>query len=240
MASEELATPGGKTSSFSSPEETVPLPDIALHRCVSGLGNQPATFVRRSRRSALARAGDTSYEYNLGGLLTKITYPSNRSITYTYSNAMRLLKVQDLGNSIWYAMGTCGPSSDGACYAAHGGLNTMILGKVDGGFTGITNTYSYNNRLQPSAISATSTNGTVLDLSYAGWRRLAFCASLRFLWGESMVRASDPWRESKRRPGDRISRSTTATGRGNSLTPAGRDYWACNPAFPDASFHCRH
>jgi RHS repeat-associated protein len=43
----------------------------------------------------------------------------------------------------------------------------MILGKVDGGFAGITNTYSYNNRLQPSAISAGSTeNGTVLDLSY--------------------------------------------------------------------------
>ena len=119
--------------------------------------------VLTDRRTTNSVTKDITYAYYLGGPLNTITYPSGRVITYTYSNALRLLTAKDITNSINYAEGSC---SNGACYAPQGALSSLLLGKVDGGFGGITDSYSYNNRLQPSAISATSSNGTVLDLSY--------------------------------------------------------------------------
>jgi RHS repeat-associated protein len=42
----------------------------------------------------------------------------------------------------------------------------MVAGSVSSGFSGINVTNSYNNRLQPSAINASSTNGVALNLTY--------------------------------------------------------------------------
>jgi RHS repeat-associated protein len=42
----------------------------------------------------------------------------------------------------------------------------MVNGKVTGGFAGITTSKSYNNRLLPTALRASSSDGTALSLSY--------------------------------------------------------------------------
>jgi RHS repeat-associated protein len=48
-----------------------------------------------------------------------------------------------------------------------GGPADIIHGYVSGGFAGITETYTYNNRLEVTAIEATSTGGTPVNLSYS-------------------------------------------------------------------------
>jgi hypothetical protein len=74
-----------------------------------------------------------------------------------------MLQATDAGTGTQYAMT--------ASYAAMGGLSSVIYGKVTGGFNGITESRSYNNRLEFSSISATSSAGTPLNLSYCyyGW-----------------------------------------------------------------------
>ena len=63
----------------------------------------------------------------------------------------------DSANSINYALN--------ATYAPQGALSSVLNGLASG-FNGITTSYSYNTRLLPTAISATSSNGTALSLSY--------------------------------------------------------------------------
>jgi RHS repeat-associated protein len=53
-----------------------------------------------------------------------------------------------------------------ATYAPPGGLASIVNGQVSGGFAGITTSNSYNNRLFPTALGASSSNGTALSLSY--------------------------------------------------------------------------
>jgi RHS repeat-associated protein len=50
---------------------------------------------------------------------------------------------------------------------AYGGLASIVNGKVSGGFAGITTSNSYSNRLLPTLLSASSSNGTALSLSYS-------------------------------------------------------------------------
>jgi len=110
------------------------------------------------RRTVAGITKTISYSYNLDGSLASETYPSGRIVTYAYSNAARLISATDTANAINY--------SATAIYAPQGALASLIYGKVNGGFAGITLTYGYNNRLQLSATKAMSSNGTVLDLSY--------------------------------------------------------------------------
>ena len=104
-----------------------------------------------------------SYAYNLDGTVATITYPGGRVVTYSEGNAQRPTAAQDTGNSINYATS---PSS-GAMYSPTGAPGNILHGYVSGGFAGITETYSYNNRLQVTAIEATSSGGTPLNLSYS-------------------------------------------------------------------------
>jgi RHS repeat-associated protein len=53
-----------------------------------------------------------------------------------------------------------------ATYAPPGGLASIVNGQVSGGFAGITTSNSYNNRLFPTTLGASSSNGTALSLSY--------------------------------------------------------------------------
>jgi RHS repeat-associated protein len=114
--------------------------------------------VLREQRTIGTVTKPTSYTYNLAGLVATITYPSGRTLTYGYNNAAQTLDAKDTANSINYAVS--------ASYAPPGGLSSAILGQVSGGFAGITSSYGYNNRLQSSTIRATSTSGTVLDLTF--------------------------------------------------------------------------
>ena len=100
----------------------------------------------------------TSYIYNKNGSVKTVTYPSARSVNYTYSGAGRVLSVVDPTGPINYVTS--------ATYAAPGELATATNGFVQGVFTGINTANVYNNRLQPVLLSATSPTATVLSLCY--------------------------------------------------------------------------
>jgi RHS repeat-associated protein len=98
-----------------------------------------------------------SYSYNLDGSISSITYPSGRTVTYSVGNAERPLSAKDLTNNIQYAVT--------ASYSPTGAWGGVIYGPATG-FTGITQGLSYNNRLQNTAATATSTAGTAQNLSF--------------------------------------------------------------------------
>jgi RHS repeat-associated protein len=114
----------------------------------------------------------TLYTYNLDGSIATLTYPGGRIITYQPSGAGRTLWAKDLANSINYVTGTCGPTSDGVCYAPQGAPTSLQNG------ASIISTLYYNSRLQPCRISVKSSGtaptqcsdttniGNVLDFSY--------------------------------------------------------------------------
>jgi RHS repeat-associated protein len=82
-----------------------------------------------------------SYEYNLDSSMYKLHYPSNAVVTYTPNSAGHMIQAADSGNSITYATG--------ATYAPQGALT---------GFSraGIASTFSYNKRLQPCRMTAST------------------------------------------------------------------------------------
>jgi RHS repeat-associated protein len=101
-----------------------------------------------------------NYTYNLDGSVATIQYPGTRTITYNEGNAQRMMWVKDLTTSINYAQS--------ATYAPPGELSSVAYGYVSsGGFQGITDSRTYNNRLEVTAIQATSSAGTPLNLAYS-------------------------------------------------------------------------
>ena len=101
---------------------------------------------------------NTTYTYNLDGSVATLTYPSGRTIAYTPDAACRPLSAVDTTNSINYATATT--------YAPQGALANSVLGS-GGSFSGVDLTESYDSRLQPNEIKASSTAGTALDLIYS-------------------------------------------------------------------------
>jgi RHS repeat-associated protein len=89
---------------------------------------------------------------NLDGSLASITYPSNRTISFTPSGAGRSLDAKDNANGINYVTS--------ATYAPFGGLKGMTNG------SSITVSNDYNSRLQPIFLTATAPGGTILSLGY--------------------------------------------------------------------------
>jgi len=82
----------------------------------------------------------TSYIYNQDGSVKTITYPSARTVNYTYGGAGRVCPwLIQVGRQLRYI---CDLRSQG-------GPATYTNGFVSGGFTGITTADAYNNRLQP-------------------------------------------------------------------------------------------
>jgi YD repeat-containing protein len=111
-------------------------------------------------------AGQTktiSYAYNLDGSLKTLTYPSGRVVTYTTGNAERPTAAVDSTNNINYVTTASGI----ATFAPPGGLANIVHGFVSGGFAGITESYTYNNRLQFASIQANSSAQLALSLSFS-------------------------------------------------------------------------
>jgi len=100
----------------------------------------------------------TSYGYNQDGSVNSISYPSGRTVNYTYSGAGRALSAIDPTGPINYVTS--------ATYAPPGELATYANGFVSGGFSGITTANVYNKRLQPVLISAASPTATVFSICY--------------------------------------------------------------------------
>ncbi len=117
-----------------------------------------AGWVVNEQRTIAGKTNTISYAYNQDGSLKTITYPSGRIVTYSISNAGRALSAIDSANNIQYAIT--------ASYAPVGGLNSVIYGKVNSGFGGVTETRAYNSRLEFNSIAASSTAGTAENLAF--------------------------------------------------------------------------
>lgn len=99
-----------------------------------------------------------SYTYNLDGSVATMSYPSGRTINYSYSNAERPLSAIDTANQINYATN--------ATYWPTGAIASLVHGNPSGSFQGITESYNFNNRGQVTSIQASSSAGTALSLAY--------------------------------------------------------------------------
>ena len=112
----------------------------------------------------------TTYGYNLDGSVASLSYPSNRTLTYTISGAAQLITAVDTAYGINYLVGptTCpnGQTASGACYTPMGSLAA-----VKNGSTIITTSF-YDKRLQPCrmAVNAAGTGmpTTCADSTHSG------------------------------------------------------------------------
>lgn len=102
---------------------------------------------------------DIGYTYNLAGAVATITYPSGRVYTYGYNNAAQTTSLVDSVHSINFFTG--------GTYAPPGVLTGGVFGAVTG-WNAITLANTFNNRLEPTQLKATSPVPlTLLNLSYS-------------------------------------------------------------------------
>jgi RHS repeat-associated protein len=106
-------------------------------------------------------------------------YPTGRIVNYTFSTANRPVTAVDsasgtLGqtatsNGITYATSPAtllsGCLSGAVCYTPQGSVYSMSIGQTSS-FTGLNVNATFNNRLQPLEIKASSTAGSALDITY--------------------------------------------------------------------------
>jgi RHS repeat-associated protein len=129
-----------------------------------GYSYDPLGRTAAERRTINSVTKTMSYRYYLDGSINTLTYPSGSVITYTVDGAGRAGLVQDIAHSINYVTGTAGPSTF-ASYAPNGAITGFVSGNSSS-FGGITNSFSYNTRLQPISMSASSPSQTVFSLGY--------------------------------------------------------------------------
>jgi RHS repeat-associated protein len=99
------------------------------------------------------------YTYNLAGSVATLTYPSGRVYTYSYNNAGQTTSLVDSVHSLNFFTG--------GTYAPPGILTGGVYGAVTG-WNAITLANTFNNRLQPTQLKATSPVPlTLLNLSYS-------------------------------------------------------------------------
>jgi RHS repeat-associated protein len=101
---------------------------------------------------------NTSYGYNIKGDVTSMTYPSGRVVNFNYAIGggccnSRLASVVDQTTNT-----TMNATMN---YDAGGNLLNKTLGN------GVVLTYSYNNRLQQTAITAASGSATLMNFTYS-------------------------------------------------------------------------
>jgi RHS repeat-associated protein len=112
----------------------------------------------------------STYYLDLAGNLTSVTYPTGRIVNYTYDAADRPATAADSTNGITYAAAQSTPptgcSSSGVCYTPQGSEYSAAIGKTSS-FTGLNLSETYNTRLQPLEIKASSTAGNAFDISYS-------------------------------------------------------------------------
>lgn len=91
-------------------------------------------------------------------------------MNYTYDAASRPATAADSANGITYASGQSSPptgcSSTGVCYTPQGAEYSSAIG-VTSGFAGVNFSETYNSRLQPLEIKASSAAGNAIDITYS-------------------------------------------------------------------------
>jgi len=112
------------------------------------------------RRTINGITNTATYTYSpyLNGEVGDLTYFSGTHIAYTWSGADRPLTAIDP-----YPINFV----KGATYSPAGALAGAVFGAYNTGFPGTTVSNSYNNRLQPAVLSASSPTMTVFSLSYS-------------------------------------------------------------------------
>ena len=126
---------------------------------------------QRTTNSSLSNISKTStYYFDLAGNLTSIIYPTGRTVNYTYDAANRPATAVDAANGITYAAAQSSPPSGcvttGVCYTPQGTEYSSAIGKTSG-FAGVNFSETYNNRLQPLEIKASSAAGNAIDITYS-------------------------------------------------------------------------
>jgi RHS repeat-associated protein len=92
-----------------------------------------------------------SYGYSLTDQLTSITYPSLRQVKYTLDAADRVSAVQNVTGGGNYAT---------ISYTAPSGMAAMTMGN------GVTQQFSWNDRLQPVGVASASTQSSLLTIGF--------------------------------------------------------------------------
>jgi RHS repeat-associated protein len=112
----------------------------------------------------------STYYLNLAGDLTQVIYPTGQTVNYTYNAANRPATATDSANGITYATAPASPlsgcPSGAVCYTPQGTVYSMAIGKT-ASFTGLNVSETFNNRLEPNEITASSTAGNAIDLKYS-------------------------------------------------------------------------
>jgi RHS repeat-associated protein len=112
-----------------------------------------------------------TYYLDLAGNVTQLVYPTGRTVNYTYDGADRPSTAADGSNGITYATGWQAPPSGtsctpgAVCYTPQGSIYAMSIGQSCSS-SGFNISESYNNRLQPNEITASSSAGAAMDVSY--------------------------------------------------------------------------
>jgi RHS repeat-associated protein len=112
----------------------------------------------RTITGSKAVTNTTTYAYNVDGSLDHTVYPSGYYIYDGYDTAQRSNFVGDLVNSVTYV--------DDASYTPSGLPASVFLDDTTN-VAVITDTLTYNNRLQPTLISASTSAHTIFSLGYA-------------------------------------------------------------------------
>lgn len=115
----------------------------------------------KERRTISGISKTITYSYNKDNSLNSLTYPSGRVVNFNINNAQRTTSAIDSDQTQY----VIAPSS-GAMYTPTGALASAVFGKGSV-FTGLTEARTYNNRLQITGISASSSAGTALNLAYS-------------------------------------------------------------------------
>jgi RHS repeat-associated protein len=113
--------------------------------------------IHTESRTISGQSKNLSYGYDLSGFLTSITYPSQTTVNYTSDAAGHVVSAIDMASNIQYVTG--------ASYGPDGAITGFISGS-SASFAGITNSFSYNKRMQPVTMSAASSAQTVFSIGY--------------------------------------------------------------------------
>lgn len=115
------------------------------------------TWASSQKIEGLTATSTFQYEFNAGGSLTKLQYPSGRSVTYaqTGTNRTSLARKGTSGSDYYMKDMTYSPA---------GAPTGAVVGEIAGG-TSFTQSWTYNSRLQPRQMSVGS-QGSLLSLRW--------------------------------------------------------------------------
>jgi RHS repeat-associated protein len=110
---------------------------------------------------------NASWAYDMNGDLASVTYPSGRTVSYTWDSAGRPSVATDVANGIDYIQGSCanGLASNGVCYAPQGSIASANIGTP--GAASVFMAASFNTRLQPNVIQYSNQGINLWGLQYS-------------------------------------------------------------------------